>query len=216
MKTFFFFLFYVFFVTEGNAYIPSNVRHSSNSFDYALGVFLGSLALAALSFGISYLITKSVDTTKKLANAEKWKKSEEVVEQREHKEAKQINKAVQKKVNVSRAKPVQFSVRPLITILVIYETIITCILADSNGTCMGFFSYSFCNYDGFQYLVMCLFVPAIISVIYSWKSEIARFFKKLSYVLSVDEPKNSKKRTEQIQRKNTKKKETSFGWEDWE
>ena len=75
MKTFFLFLFYVFFVTEGNAYIPPNARHSSNSFDYALGVFLGSLALAALSFGISYLITKSVDTTKKLANAEKCKKS---------------------------------------------------------------------------------------------------------------------------------------------
>ena len=72
----------------------------------------------------------------------------------------------------------KISLKAIITLCVCYEILIILILADYNGVCDAIFSYDFCTYEGFQYLVMCLFVPAIVGVIYIWRQELTDFVKK--------------------------------------
>lgn len=76
------------------------------------------------------------------------------------------------------------TLKKVITWLTLYEVGIICILMDSDGVCDTLFFGDFCDYDGFQYVVMCIFVPAMVAIISMWRKEISAFFKKLWYILS--------------------------------
>ncbi|MBO4582929.1 MAG: hypothetical protein J5714_02655 [Alphaproteobacteria bacterium] len=45
-----------------------------------------------------------------------------------------------------------------------------------------------CLYDmdaeAFQYIVVCLFIPVILAILFMWQKEIVTFFKRLWYVLT--------------------------------
>ena len=64
-----------------------------------------------------------------------------------------------------------------LTIFAIYEIIMICILA--GDSCRDIFEYSFCRYDGFQYVVMCGFVPLGIMILVWWRKEILGFLGRI-------------------------------------
>lgn len=65
----------------------------------------------------------------------------------------------------------------IFTIFVIYEIIMICIL--SGDSCRDIFERSFCRYDGFQYVVMCGFVPLGGVILAMWKKEILGFLARI-------------------------------------
>lgn len=87
-------------------------------------------------------------------------------------------KSAKKAMKTNHSQGHKISLKAIITLCVCYEILIILILADYNGVCDAIFSYDFCTYEGFQYLVMCLFVPAIVGVIYIWRQELTDFVKK--------------------------------------
>lgn len=101
----------------------------------------------------------------------------------------------------------KFKIKLLLTIFIIYQIAITCILTDTSDTCQTFFSYEFCHHHGFQYVVMCLFVPTLFALIYNWKSEIIKFFK---FVKNTDVAESIRKNEEKSNKKPT------YGWQEWE
>lgn len=87
-------------------------------------------------------------------------------------------KSTKKVMKTNHSQGRKISLKAIITLCVCYEILIILILADYNGVCDAIFSYDFCTYEGFQYLVMCLFVPAIVGVVYMWRQELTDFVKK--------------------------------------
>lgn len=63
--------------------------------------------------------------------------------------------------------------KKFVTILVIYEIIAIMVLSDYS-TCKEIFERSFCEHDGFQYLVICGFVPGILGLLFWWWPEIKK------------------------------------------
>lgn len=124
----------------------------------------------------------------------------------------------------------KFKIKLLLTIFIIYQIAIICILTDTRDTCQTLFSTRFCHHDGFQYVVMCLFVPTLFALIYNWKSEIIKFFKFVKNIFSDvsqnDTQTNNKTSTEfnpeafvaESIRKNKEKsnKKPTYGWQEWE
>ena len=68
--------------------------------------------------------------------------------------------------------------KKFITLIGIYEIVIILILSSEDvcNSILCIFSghrhCDFCEYSGFQYLVMCLLIPSIIALIWWWKDEI--------------------------------------------
>lgn len=194
MKRLFFFLVAILSSGELYAYYPYSVRANTSFESRFFAIIVGSAIIYVLIYLFYFLLGKSINATTKLANVNKWKKSEQEIKKKEKKQTNRtIVKTADKKVYVSKTKQPERNMKPLLTVLIIYEIIAICILADSDGVCENLFSYEFCDYEGFQYIFMCLFVPAVIAVIYSWRSEIKRFWQKLSYVLSDEEQLDTKK-----------------------
>ena len=83
----------------------------------------------------------------------------------------------------------QPKLKKILTLFILYEVIMIMVLSYEemcNGILCAFSHYSscdFCEYDGFQYLIMCIFIPALFFVIFMWRKEIATFFRKLWYVI---------------------------------
>ncbi|MBR5153960.1 MAG: hypothetical protein IKW57_04170 [Alphaproteobacteria bacterium] len=65
--------------------------------------------------------------------------------------------------------------KKLVTFLAIYEIIAIMVLSDYS-TCKEIFERSFCQHDGFQYLVICGFVPGILGLLFWWWPEIKKAF----------------------------------------
>ena len=63
--------------------------------------------------------------------------------------------------------------KTILTILGVYEIIAVLLLA-SEDACESMFGYDFCGFDGFQYVVMCLLVPAAIGLLVWWWPEIKK------------------------------------------
>lgn len=103
---------------------------------------------------------------------------------------KLFNSALQKKakniINENTVKKSKINLKKLLTVLILYEIIIIFILFDDSGICESIFFLfdDFCSYEGFQYIVMCIFVPVLLSLILSWRQEIMIFFKRLWYMIT--------------------------------
>lgn len=67
----------------------------------------------------------------------------------------------------------------ILTVLSVYEMICIWVLYDAEA-------------EFFQYVVACLFVPAIVAILFVWRKELVTFFKRLWYVLTVKESNNEK------------------------
>ena len=65
----------------------------------------------------------------------------------------------------------------IFTLFIIYEIVMICFLA--SDSCDDVFDYHFCDYEGFQYLVMCGFVPLVGVLIALWWKEILGFLAKI-------------------------------------
>jgi hypothetical protein len=62
----------------------------------------------------------------------------------------------------------------ILTILGIYEMIAIWCLYDADA-------------EFFQYIVACLFVPAVFAILFVWRKELTTFFKRLWYVLTAQD-----------------------------
>ena len=67
------------------------------------------------------------------------------------------------------------------TIFAIYQIVALLILADDgrNGICQEIFSIDFCRADGFQYFIMNFLIPFSAFLLFIWRKEIGKFFKKI-------------------------------------
>ncbi len=129
-------------------------------------VFVASSIIGLVMLVLCWIVSKIFVSLLKLSDVKAWqyaKKQQTVTKQ---------------------PKKTKTSLKAKLTWGICYEIVTILILADYNGMCDFVFSYDFCTYDGFQYVVMCIFVPALIFVIALWKQEIISFFRKLWYVLS--------------------------------
>lgn len=111
-----------------------------------------------------------------------------------------------------------------LSILGVYEILIILILSFDNlcDNIICIFEYGscdFCDYNGLQYIILCLLIPAFFGLLWWWRSEIKQSIDKMK------ENKQAKKdmlynqilEEELAQRKKTKEqKKPTFGWQQWE
>ena len=128
---------------------------------------LGSVLFLVFVGICTWLLKGLIHILKKLLDSVSWAESKEL-----------FNKFSIKKKNINP--------RNWLTVLVVYEIVIIFILADDGyyGACESVFSFfDICDYNGFQYLIMCVFVPIVFGLLLSWRQEIRIFFKRLWYVV---------------------------------
>lgn len=149
----------------------STIFFTSNAFAYTrhsdpAAIFVATIIFSVIFLLLSLGIEKITGFVLKLFDPNIWKTAKTQSTPNKHKKTKKIN------------------LKTCLTLFICYEIAIILILADSYDACDFIFSYDFCIYDGFQYLVMCLFVPALIAVIVMWKQEIKNFLKRIWQIIS--------------------------------
>ena len=151
---------------ESSLTLKGTVRKRSED-DYNDKISTGKIEIFSVIFLLLSLgIEKITGFVLKLFDPNIWKTAKTQSPPNKHKKTQKIN------------------LKTCLTLFICYEIAIILILADSYDACDFIFSYDFCMYDGFQYLVMCLFVPALVAVIVMWKQEIKNFLKRIWQIIS--------------------------------
>lgn len=70
-------------------------------------------------------------------------------------------------------RDIEMRYRTPLTLIVCYEILALCVLQADE-------------YEVFEYVVICLFVPIVIGVLFSWRREISVVFRRLWFVLTYD------------------------------
>ncbi|MBO7643103.1 MAG: hypothetical protein J6S74_03165 [Alphaproteobacteria bacterium] len=141
------------------AFAVSNRHYVDVFWNTAVGTF-GFIILSSI---LIWLFSRFIYVLKKLLDPVLWDESRELISKRS-------------------VKKLKLSARGLLSILAIYEIGIIIILSDID-LCDAIFGFWFCRYEGFQYLVMCVFIPVLIGIVLIWWQEIYICLKRLWYVI---------------------------------
>lgn len=158
MKKYVIFILY-YMLCNSVAFAASNRYYLDVFWNRAVGVFVFSVLASILI----WLFARFIYILKKLLDPVLWEESRELISKRS-------------------VKKLKLSTRGLLTVLSVYEIGIIVILSDID-LCDAIFGFWFCRYEGFQYLVMCVFVPVLIEIILIWWQEIYMGLKRLWYVI---------------------------------
>lgn len=66
-------------------------------------------------------------------------------------------------------------IKIFVTVFILYEFVILTVL-QIHKFCIGIFNNNFCTMGGFQYFLVCVMLPVLISLFFWWMPDIGRLF----------------------------------------